>query len=238
MTEAANYGNGAGRQGDRTDPTTLTTAQLLREVENLDRYLTDKIDAVSRAAIVANENLNRVPTETEKSVEQLRRLIHEKFDGLEKLMDERFSGVSRDSAQRDKGVADLFTERDKSVQVALQAAEKAVGKQNEASDRAIQKAEDATTKSLDALQNLFRSDLTGIRTEINALRDSYNANQSRIQAIESGGVGATTERVNQRGDRDERRHASTLTVYMIAVGITLFGLLLSAGVSIAIHFIP
>ena len=69
--------------------------------------------------------------------------------------------------------------------------------------------------------------------------------RSRLDKGEGVATGTTTthtvtreDQADQRSARDERRQSSTLTVYMIAVAITLFGLLLSAGVSIAIHFIP
>lgn len=218
--ERGHAGGYGGMTTPNPDPTTLTTAQLQQGLLNLDRLLTTRIDGIEKAAIEANNNMTRVPTEVDKQIARLKELMDQKFAGTEALTDERFASVARDFGQRDKGVADLFTERDKSVQVALQAAEKAVGKQNEASDRAIQKAEDATTKSLDALQAIFKSEFAGLRHEQSGQRDLINLLQSRLDRGDGTLSGAGATRVELREGRTEQHQSSTLLVAIVAAVIS------------------
>lgn len=153
--------------------------------------LTFRIDAVEKAAIKANDDLTRIPTETDKQIARLRELIDEKFEGVEKQI----------------------VGRDRAVEAAFQAAKDAVSKQNESSDRAIAKAEAATNKELDALRALNQ-------TEIAALREQIGALQQRIDRGEGVGAGVTGQRIEARAESAQRLQVSAFNMMVIAVAVS------------------
>jgi len=65
-----------------TDPSSLTTQQLWREIASLKELLMSRINSVEKAIEVAHEDLVRVPTDVQKSVITLKELHDEKFAGI------------------------------------------------------------------------------------------------------------------------------------------------------------
>jgi len=57
------------------DSSLLTTQYLEREIKHLEKLLTQRIDSVDRAVIVAHENLVRVPTEVDKAISHLHDVV-------------------------------------------------------------------------------------------------------------------------------------------------------------------
>jgi hypothetical protein len=69
--------------GERTpipDPTRLTTAQLYREIYNLQDMLTIRLDAMDKAQTIFSENLTRVPTDTDKQITHLKNELEIRLD--------------------------------------------------------------------------------------------------------------------------------------------------------------
>lgn len=60
------------------DPTLLTTQQLLREMGNLKEVIFTRLDGMDRAILLFQENLTRVPTDTDKQIARLQELQEEK----------------------------------------------------------------------------------------------------------------------------------------------------------------
>lgn len=183
-------------RGYGPDPSLLTSASIQREIEHLDRLLTFRIDAVEKAAVKANDDLTRIPTETDKQIARLKELTDEKFAAVQQQI----------------------IGRDRAVEAAFQAARDAVSEQNDSSDRAIAKAEAATTKELDSLKRLNE-------TEIAALRDQIGALQQRIDRGEGVTGGTTAQRTEHRADRADRNQSLALAVSIVVAAISLLGLI-------------
>lgn len=173
------------------DPTSLTTAQLVREIAALREILDSKIegkseivgarfDGMDRAIKLLQVIFDRVPSDIDKAVATLERLHEEKFRSIATQFSER--DVRAEQTSRDSKVA---------VDAALQAAKEAVGKQNEASDRAISKSETATTKQIDQ-QGLLIASVERL------LKDSIDETKERVTRIESQGIGEKTAKVTQQ----------------------------------------
>ena len=71
------------------DPTVLTTQQLVREIAALKEVVFTRLDGMDRAILIFNENITRVPTDTDKQIQHLRELLQSK---LEEIVKEMLSG--------------------------------------------------------------------------------------------------------------------------------------------------
>jgi hypothetical protein len=72
-----------------TDPTTLTTEQLRREVLMLRELLESRIGAVEKASEVFSDNLQRVPTQLDREISKILQLMEERFTCMNTLIQEK-----------------------------------------------------------------------------------------------------------------------------------------------------
>lgn len=162
-----------------TDPTALTTQQIVRELlhqrELFDAKLLSidtRLGSMDKAQELFQSNLTRIPTETDRAVGRLQELHNEKFRGIDVQFKERDTRVEQTA--KDGKV---------SIDAALSAAEKAVAKQNESNALAIAKQEAAFTKQIDQqyLQNA---------TSFKSLDDKIADLKTQLSTISgrSGGV--------------------------------------------------
>ncbi len=119
---SANAGNSY-----QTDPSALTTQQILREVGALKEFVLSRIEGIEKAVQIAHDDLERVPTDVDRAVGCLKELHTEKFTGVERE----------------------FADMEKAVQVALSAQEKAFTKQSEYFTITINKSEASINKQID-----------------------------------------------------------------------------------------
>lgn len=75
------------------DPTTLTLAMMQRELAALKEVIATRLDGMDRAMILFNENIMRVPSDTDKQVTQLKALHDERFTAVQQLLSERDTRV-------------------------------------------------------------------------------------------------------------------------------------------------
>lgn len=157
-----------------TDPSSLTTAQLLREVNSLEKLVTQRMDAIERAVTVAHDNFFRVPTDMQKAVGNVTQLMDGKLTTVRETFSvhlEKFSSVERQFAERDVRTEQTSRDSKVAVDAALQAAKEAVGEQNKSSALAIAKSDAATTKQIDQLGTLIQSTIGGINAQIGDLKE-------------------------------------------------------------------
>jgi len=219
----------SGEPTTLTDPTRLTTAALQREIAALKdhaqdalaaeiRVLVTRIDEMQRAIDKASEDYVRVPTLLDRAVAQMMQLMDRRFekvdaqfDAAEKLRNEKFAQVQGQLRDRDQKAADSSAATKDAVEAALAAAEKAVNKQTETFAVASAKAEAASVKQLDQL-NLM------IQASTKALDDKITDAKERLTRIEAAAVG-------RMDTKAETHTASTFTVSLLMLGLTLLGLL-------------
>jgi hypothetical protein len=169
------------------DPTALTTQQLTREISALKEVMFTRLDGMDRAIILFNENITRVPTDTDKQISHLREFILQMFS----TQDERFEGIQTQFRERDIRVEQTAKASKEALDAALQAAKEAVGKQNDSFAQSIAKVEAAFTKQMDQLGILITNTVTAINDKIDDLK-------GRLALIEGVDRGKTTAVVTQQ----------------------------------------
>jgi hypothetical protein len=187
------------------DPTILTTEQLVREILHLKEFVMTRFDAMDKAMTLFNDNITRVPTDTDKQIQHLKELHDEKFGSIQVQFAERDTRTEQTS--RDNKVA---------VDAALQAAKEAVGEQNKSSGIAISKSEASTSKQIDQLVTMITTTTKGTDDKIDDIKD-------RLTRIEGKGEGADKAQTVQYT-------SSSYTVAVIGIVIAALGIL--AGVVI------
>jgi chromosome segregation ATPase len=157
------------------DPTVLTTEQLVRAIAAERDYVNGQIDVlrerlhgIDRATELLNETVNRVPTDLQKAIVQMRELSDEKFASVAKQFQERDTRSERES--RDNKVA---------VDAAFAAQKEAASEQNKSNTLAIDKSEKATAETLNKQADLFKSTTDALAAQIQDLKERVTIAESR-----------------------------------------------------------
>lgn len=165
-----------------TDPSALTTQQLLREIANLDRILTARLDGLEEATKVFKSDLVRVPTELDKQIAALKTLIFEKIEATDKTRIVQFRGIQTQFEERDVRTTQATTSAQTAVSAALQAQKEAAGESTRSLSASIEKSEKGTQARL-AQQG------EQIDTVERTLNDKIATLSSRVDRSEASGVG-------------------------------------------------
>lgn len=120
------------------DPTTLTTAQLLRELGALRELVFTRLDGMDKATALLSETVNRTPTVIQTEISHVRELV-----------DGRFASVALQFTERDTRAGQAAAAAAAALSAALQAAKELVTQQNEANRGEAAKTEQAFTKQID-----------------------------------------------------------------------------------------
>jgi hypothetical protein len=172
----------------------LTTEQLACGLTNLRELLEARIIAIEESADYRNEDLHRMPTETDRQVARLRELFNEKFTSVQKQLDEW--GVRGRAAEEAAKLA---------VDVALQVQKEVAAAQDSSNAATIAKSEAATLKQIDGILAMLGSNTIGTNDKIAAM----NARLDWGDGISKGG----------RGTRTESRLAVSTMVAIISVAV-------------------
>jgi len=162
------------------DPTTLTTAQLLRELGALRELVFVRLDAMDKATELLDETVHRTPTEIQTQVGHLKS-VHE----------ERFRSIALQFIERDTRTDQAAKASKEALDAALLAAKELVAQQNEANAQAADKAEQSTIKQIDQIGNR-------IETMQKALDDRLTELKERIDRGEGADSGSASSRTEQR----------------------------------------
>jgi uncharacterized membrane protein YfhO len=194
------------------DPTLLTTQQLYREIsivrESVDEsvasvksVLETRLSAMDHANDLLQASTDKIPSQIDERIGQLREVTSEKFKSIATQFTER--DIRTEQTARDSKVA---------VDAALQAAKEAVGEQNKSNALAIAKSEATFTKQIDQIGVLISTMQKGIDDKIDDIK-------TRLQAIESHKLGV----VDQKGITNTSLGflITGFGVFMVAVQILL-----------------
>lgn len=192
------------------DPTTLTTAQLLR-VAHAERDYTDgqiavlleRLRGIDKATEVLNETVHRVPTDMQQAIGNLSALMDERFVSVATQFKERDTRSERES--RDNKVA---------VDAAFAAQKEAAAKQDEANQKAIDKSEKATNETIK------KNEESGAQQN-RALSDKIDDVKERISTLESIVNGMQQMRLGGHEAVTDRRLSTGATIAFVGIGITL-----------------
>lgn len=171
-------------QAPITDPTVLTTQQIVQQISGLKELLFTKLDAVNarldaadKAVILLHADVTRVPTDVDKQVGNLKELTFQKVSALE-------TEVATQFRERDERVNQIAVLNNVALQAALSAAKEAVAKQ-----------ESNTTKQIDQLYLNSSTVTKAQEVQINDLKTQLAAitarggGQSDLIGWVIGGVG-------------------------------------------------
>lgn len=161
------------------DPSTLTTAQINREVAGLREILEARMDGMDARFVQLHVEFDKVPVFAGKIVQNLKELHGEKFQSIQTQFTERDTRTEQTS--RDSKVA---------VDAALSAAKEAVSAQTIASQREILKSETATTKQIDSILSLIQSNTKASDDKIDSIKSlimaATKASDEKTTAITNG----------------------------------------------------
>jgi hypothetical protein len=160
-----------------TDPSSLTTQQLWREIAALKELVFIRLEGIEKAIKVAHDDLVRVPTDVMKQVGNLRDLHEEKFASVQKQFQERDERVKQNA--QDTKVA---------VDAALQAAKELVALQNISLAQSSAKQEASFSKQIDAQGLLIQTTAKASDDKIDDLKDRMTRIEGRGEGLNKGWI--------------------------------------------------
>jgi hypothetical protein len=258
----SNWGPGATPGGGWVpvpDPTTLTTAQLRREldqatneirreIESVRLLLATRLDAEIASTNVRvsdlTESISQVPDEQDRSLNALQNLMEARLDALEKKLALRFEEVRGIPAQAKTEIAHLrelhesrfdgielqFRERDVRGEQEKKASKEALDAALLAQKESVSQQNDANTTAATKTETNFTKQIDLVGTQINALDKSLSDRISELKERIDRGEGANSGAAGQRNQ-------TRLNVNVLAAlaGVVLTALILVVGAYAAFH---
>jgi hypothetical protein len=182
----------------RPDPTTLTTAQLLREMSSLREIFETRLNGMDKANQVLAETVNRTPTAIQTAIANLKDVYDERFTSVQQQLgdrgatyDERFASIAQQFSERDVRTDQAATASASALAAALQAAKEAVFEQAQAAAKAAEKTELSFTKQIDQIQLQIKTIGDGFSDRIAELKE-------RIDRGEGADHGSAATVLDQR----------------------------------------
>lgn len=166
------------------DPTSLTTAQLQREIAALKELVFVRLGAIEEGIETAHNDLVRVPTDVQKQIAGLREYLEGKIECDKELKEEKFKYIierfdiieqARQEQKRDTATA---------IDAALRSAKEAVIEQNSNNNNNINKSENNMTKQLEQIGRQMTEQFRAHDDKINDVKD-------RLTKAESTSTGKT-----------------------------------------------
>lgn len=194
---------------DKTDPTPLTTSQLLREIGSLKELVFTEIVAVKEGIKIAHEDLVRVPTDVQRQVEALRELLETKIIDSDNLKEEKFRNIDKRLDLVEQARIEQKKDTATAVDAALKAAKEAVTEQNTSNVLAINKSETSTTKQIDN-QDSKINDIKDRLIRLEALVVSFTTTVADVKTLS--------------GISSEKKGGSDATKYIIGLLLTIAGI--------------
>lgn len=217
------------------DPSVLTREMIHTEAASLSALLRAelagesselraRLDAMDRAIVVFQDNLTRVPTETQRAVAALEGLMQERFS----TVNEKFHGIEQQFQERDVRVREAALSQTTAVNAALQAQKEAAGEQAKTFGLATDKAEKATGEQIAQQRILLEATTRNlsdkIETNTKGLADQIADLKERYARFESLGLGRGAAVVEQRASAGELRAyaALAITVLLATLAVVTF----------------
>lgn len=217
-----------------SDPTPLTTQQLLREIFQLRELVEARIKGVEVRMEASDEAVrllqrfaDRTPTtkDVENNVERLREVTSEKFTGVQTQITER-------DLQVDRAVKDVKEATDKAardvksaVDAAFAASKEVVSEQNKSNAAAIDKSEKAFTKQIDGLNDLIKTTAKATDDKINDIKERITIIESKTSvsdpssAIAIAELKASVHRLSSTTDISSGRQAGMTAMWALILAI-------------------
>ncbi len=163
------------------DPSVMTTAQLYREISNLETRLLTRLGALEKAMELAHDDVVRVPTLLDRAVLNLREYLLGEIRKLEAVSDEKFNSVQTQFTERDTRTEQTARDSKVTVDIALKAQQEAFGGQNKSFAQAVAKSEANTTKQIDQIGTLISAQTKATNDKIDDLKGRLGAIEGRAK---------------------------------------------------------
>jgi hypothetical protein len=189
------------------DPSTLTTAQLLREIEILRGSIDDKVEARQREMLVAQE------------------LSEAKLHGEIELTAQRFNSFEALLELKELQRVEQKSDTKAAVDAALIAQKEAVQEQTIASGLSIAKSEAATAKQLDQQSVTFTTAISGVTKTSSDQKDAFNISigdlKERLSALDLKVGSIESTKQGAREQTTERRAGNSQVIAIAALAASL-----------------
>lgn len=165
------------------DPTALTTAALIREIDSL-RERTSHDNRLLREIIEARLDGNDAAVQLLRTTtDHIPAAIREAFVALQELHEEKFNSIGIQFKERDVRTDQTSRDSKVAVDAALKAQQEAFAEQNKSSALAISKSEVATTKQIDLISVNISNLAKAIDDKVSDIKDRLTAIESRSQGV-------------------------------------------------------
>lgn len=168
-----------------SDPNTLSTSQLLREVGFLEKHFAAELASVKEGIKVSHDDFVRVPTEVQKQIGALKELLESTMEAAEMLKEEKFKNIDKRLDMVEQARVEQKKDTATAVDAALKAAKEAVTEQNTSNVLAINKSEAATTKQIDQQAFLLAQIKTELVDKINDVKERQIKNDAMAGGLET-----------------------------------------------------
>jgi hypothetical protein len=210
------------------DPTSLTTAQLRRELSGLREILTARLDGMDRATTLLDETVNRTPTIIQTEIAHVRELMTEKLSSLGGQAEEKFSSIQQQFSERDVRTDQAATASASALAAALQAAKEAVFEQAQAAAKAAEKTELSFTKQIDQIQLQIKTIGDGFSDRIAELKERIDRGEGTSSGVDVAGVDNRYKETTRISAAAARTAMISASIAGLAVVVTLVGVILLA----------
>jgi thymidylate synthase len=165
-----------------------------------------------------DEALKNAPSDRDALRERLQTDIQIAVDNLRRLHEERFTAIQQQFTERDTRTDQEKKSSKEALDAALLAQKESVSQQNDANTTAATKSETSFTKQIDQIGTL-------IATLEKSLTDRITELKERIDRGEGQGAGAAGERTERRLDLGSNYTAGALLLGFLVLAITLYAAL-------------
>lgn len=205
-----------------SDPTPLTTQQLLREnlwlrelIEARIKGLEGRMEAGDEAVRLLQTFADRTPTtmDVNGAVERLREVAFQKFEAVKIQLLER-------DAVADKASKDVKS----AVDAAFAAAKEAVSEQNKSNALSNAKTEASFTKQIDMLNDSKKTEMKAVDDKLNDIKERITVIESKTSvsdpssAIAIAELKASVNRLSSTTDLSTGRGAGMTALWALIVG--------------------
>lgn len=224
------------------DPSILTTDQILREnswlkellrtyVGGVESTIEAKLSGMDKALVLLQDKADKVPSETDIAV-----------GNLKSQQDERFKSIDTQFVDRDIHVIELNRERDVRTEKLAEAVQKAIDAAflaqkamadtvQESNAAAIAKSENATAESIRALGTNVTTAAKGTESTLGDLKDRTTALENRRDPlVDAIGTRLTALENRSNGVREGEKETSTKQQQQWGFIFGIVGMATAAGV--------
>jgi hypothetical protein len=205
----------------RPDPSTLTTAQLIREIAALREILETKSEGKQELFDMRVVNVDETTKRIILLLDRIPGLIEKEVSTLKTLHDEKFRGVEKQFQERDTRVDEGAKANQIKVDAAFAAQKEAVGEQNKSYKEATAKSEEGVEKRIDQQVVLLAEMRKGLDDKINANTQRLDDKIEATRKASEDKVEDIKDRIVNRTDKGKEDYRATLAI-VIAAAVGIF----------------